>query len=148
MGKFNRSDRSGGDFKKKGFGRSGRGDRSDFGPRPSMHQAICSECGNPCEVPFKPTGEKPVYCNDCFRSKRDGGFKYQSSAPAKSFSAPTISKDQLESLNSKLDQIIKLLSATEKPQTEESSAKSVKAVKVKKTEKKVKAPKAASKKKK
>lgn len=39
--------------------------------RPSMHKAVCSACGRDCEVPFKPTGDKPVFCNECFRSKRN-----------------------------------------------------------------------------
>jgi len=34
-----------------------------------MHKAICSECGKKCEVPFKPTGDKPVLCSNCFESK-------------------------------------------------------------------------------
>jgi CxxC-x17-CxxC domain-containing protein len=38
-----------------------------------MHKATCSDCGKTCEVPFKPTGEKPVFCSDCFSSKREGG---------------------------------------------------------------------------
>ncbi len=45
----------------------GYGDR-DF-KRPEMHRAVCDECGNDCEVPFNPTGDKPVYCSDCFRTK-------------------------------------------------------------------------------
>ena len=49
-------------------GRQG-GFRSDFGPR-EMHKATCSECGKECEVPFKPTEGKPVYCKECYRSKR------------------------------------------------------------------------------
>lgn len=40
--------------------------RRDFGARPDMHKATCSDCGASCEVPFRPTGEKPVYCNNCF----------------------------------------------------------------------------------
>ncbi|PIR14050.1 hypothetical protein COV49_00170 [Candidatus Falkowbacteria bacterium CG11_big_fil_rev_8_21_14_0_20_39_10] len=36
-----------------------------------MHGAICDECGKDCEVPFKPTGDKPVYCSDCFKGKRE-----------------------------------------------------------------------------
>lgn len=36
-----------------------------------MFRATCSECGKPCEVPFRPTGDKPVFCNDCFNKKRD-----------------------------------------------------------------------------
>jgi len=34
-----------------------------------MHKAICSECGEKCEVPFKPTGDKPVFCSKCFEIK-------------------------------------------------------------------------------
>jgi CxxC-x17-CxxC domain-containing protein len=34
-----------------------------------MHNAICSECGKKCKVPFKPTGDKPVFCADCFGSR-------------------------------------------------------------------------------
>jgi len=36
-------------------------------PPREMHKAKCSDCGNECEVPFKPTQGKPVYCRDCFR---------------------------------------------------------------------------------
>lgn len=72
MGKFER----GGKF---GSGR-GRGDRGDRGDRPQMHDAICDDCGRKCQVPFRPTGDKPIYCSDCFsdhggsdRSERRGG---------------------------------------------------------------------------
>jgi CxxC-x17-CxxC domain-containing protein len=44
----------------------------DRGPV-TMHQAICSKCGKECEVPFRPTGDKPIYCNDCFGANRDRG---------------------------------------------------------------------------
>ncbi len=36
-----------------------------------MHQAICSKCGKECEIPFKPTGDRPVFCSACF--DRQGG---------------------------------------------------------------------------
>jgi len=39
------------------------------GPR-EMHKATCSECGKECEVPFKPTEGKPVYCKECFAKRR------------------------------------------------------------------------------
>ena len=39
----------------------GRDDR----PR-EMNKATCGDCGNECEVPFKPKDARPVYCNDCF----------------------------------------------------------------------------------
>ena len=64
MENFKRNNRSGG---RRNSGRfAGRNSR-----RPVMYRAVCSECGKDCEVPFKPTGDKPVFCSDCFRSKRD-----------------------------------------------------------------------------
>ena len=54
MGNFDRP-RSG------GFGARSFND----GPR-EMHKAVCSECKKECEVPFKPTEGKPVYCRDCY----------------------------------------------------------------------------------
>ena len=32
-----------------------------------MHEAVCSECGGPCLVPFKPKLGKPVYCQACWK---------------------------------------------------------------------------------
>jgi CxxC-x17-CxxC domain-containing protein len=31
-----------------------------------MYPAICANCGKETMVPFKPSGDKPVYCRDCF----------------------------------------------------------------------------------
>ena len=43
-----------------------------FNDRPrEKHKAICSDCNSECEVPFKPTEGKPVYCQDCFANHRD-----------------------------------------------------------------------------
>jgi len=36
-----------------------------------MHTANCSDCGNKCEVPFRPSGDKPVYCSTCFGAKKN-----------------------------------------------------------------------------
>ena len=63
--------RSSGGYNRDGGSRGGDrggdrgGFRGSFGPK-EMHKAICSECGNECEVPFKPTEGKPVYCKECF----------------------------------------------------------------------------------
>ncbi|MDP3882144.1 MAG: DNA-directed RNA polymerase [Nanoarchaeota archaeon] len=35
------------------------------GPR-EMHKAICSDCKQDCEVPFKPIEGKPIYCKECY----------------------------------------------------------------------------------
>ncbi len=50
------------------------GSRRDFGGPREMHKATCSECGEECEVPFKPTEGKPVYCKECFRKKKPRRF--------------------------------------------------------------------------
>ncbi len=42
----------------------------DRGPR-EMHKAVCADCKQECDVPFKPREDRPVYCKDCF-SKRKG----------------------------------------------------------------------------
>ncbi len=46
-----------------------RGGDRNFGPR-EMHKAVCDECKQECEVPFKPTEGKPVFCRECFQKKR------------------------------------------------------------------------------
>ena len=46
-----------------GFGR---------GPR-EMHKATCADCKKECEVPFKPSGDRPIYCKECFSKRRDSG---------------------------------------------------------------------------
>jgi CxxC-x17-CxxC domain-containing protein len=39
------------------------------GPR-EMFTATCSDCGREAQVPFRPNGMKPVYCSDCFSTRR------------------------------------------------------------------------------
>ena len=120
-----------------GSGR-GRGDR-DFNNRgfnrPTMHKTICSNCGKECEVPFKPTGEKPVYCRDCFREmggpdarrseERRERNEGRSNFDNRNFEhkSPDNSQYQqdLAALNVKVDKILSILTAaisTETPQTE------------------------------
>lgn len=43
----------------------------DHGPA-TMHKAICDNCGKECEVPFRPTQGKPIFCSNCFENKRGG----------------------------------------------------------------------------
>jgi len=49
------------------------------GPR-EMFSATCSSCGKEAQVPFQPSGDKPVYCSDCFQQRggnsRGGGGGY------------------------------------------------------------------------
>jgi len=34
-----------------------------------MFPAVCAECGKSTMVPFRPNGEKPVYCKDCYQPR-------------------------------------------------------------------------------
>lgn len=51
------------------FGDSRRGSFGEFRQPREMHKAVCSECHQQCEVPFKPIKDKPVYCKDCYKNK-------------------------------------------------------------------------------
>ncbi len=77
--KFNRE--KGNNFRERDLKRGGSGKRQ-FGnrdrQRPQMHEAICSDCGKKCEVPFKPTGDKPVYCSQCFSKHRESSISNSS----------------------------------------------------------------------
>ncbi len=37
-----------------------------------LHKAICADCNRECEVPFKPSGGRPVYCKECFSKRKNG----------------------------------------------------------------------------
>ena len=54
-----------------GYGGGGR----DFGAPREMHKATCSDCGQECEVPFKPSKDangnpRPVYCKNCYQNHK------------------------------------------------------------------------------
>lgn len=142
------------DFKKGGFGgRGGRdGGRFDSRPsfnrggnfggkfnggderRPDMHKATCAECSKTCEVPFRPNGEKPVYCSDCFGAMKGGNDRpdarsnfpkkeygdrndrnasYQKPEQVRENRDPRIEelKSELAKANSKLDRLMDLVRA-------------------------------------
>ena len=86
----------------RGFGRdSDRSGRSGFGRsgfEKEMHNAVCDKCGERCEVPFRPTGNKPVYCSNCFRKNE----RFESESPGQN-------RTELEKINEKLDRILKAL---------------------------------------
>jgi CxxC-x17-CxxC domain-containing protein len=45
------------------------GDKDGYADR-EMHKIKCSDCGQEAEVPFKPSGDRPVYCKDCYQKHR------------------------------------------------------------------------------
>lgn len=50
-----------------------RGTDSRGFAKPELHNATCADCGNACQVPFKPNGRKPIYCSNCFKKDGNGG---------------------------------------------------------------------------
>jgi CxxC-x17-CxxC domain-containing protein len=63
-GGFGGGSRSGG-FERGGFGGGGG--------RREMFDVVCAECGKDTQVPFQPSGNRPVYCSDCFSRQGGGG---------------------------------------------------------------------------
>ncbi len=39
-----------------------------------IYSVNCASCGKQAQVPFKPTGDRPVYCRDCYMKQRRGGM--------------------------------------------------------------------------
>ncbi len=46
-------------------GRGGNGFRER-----TFTRVVCAECNKECEIPFKPSGDRPVYCKECFSKRR------------------------------------------------------------------------------
>lgn len=91
-----------GDFEERdGFEERRGGRRFDRGSQ-GMHDVVCAKCGKDCQVPFKPTTDKPVFCNDCFRSTGGRNDAGPSSGPT---------QDQFKKLNAKLDKILEILNS-------------------------------------
>jgi CxxC-x17-CxxC domain-containing protein len=61
-----RGDTGGGSY----AGGSGGGSYAGGYGQREMFTATCDSCGGQARVPFKPTGSKPVYCSDCFSTRR------------------------------------------------------------------------------
>ena len=73
----------------------GRGDsfRPKYGDREvkPMFKAVCAQCSKDCEVPFRPSGNKPVLCSYCFEDQKAGGGG--GARPARRSERPSYSKD-------------------------------------------------------
>jgi CxxC-x17-CxxC domain-containing protein len=124
-GGFNRRDGGQSNFSRKKWGGSSGKNRSSV----AMYQAVCDQCGKSCEVPFRPTEGKPVYCNTCFRERREAennrmGDRFPQKnvnsyeTPVKTNIESNISKgnndelkEQLGVLNVKMDRLIKTVEA-------------------------------------
>ena len=46
-------------------------DGGSFGQPRQMYPATCAACNKETEVPFEPKGDRPVYCSDCYRKRKE-----------------------------------------------------------------------------
>ena len=139
---FNRDNRSSEDSPRfaGGPGRGGFRPRPSFGGRPrfndrgsdrgpvEMHSAVCDNCGKNCEVPFRPTSGKPVYCSSCFENQRGSSDSGSSRNSGRYEERPERSDNGLAEINAKLDNILRLLES-QKPIEKEKKPAKIKEVK-------------------
>ena len=85
----------GNEMSRKFVGKSNRGERE-------MFEAVCDDCGNDCEVPFRPIEGKPIRCRNCFGHEETGAR-----------SGSSMTSEQFATLNTKLDAILKMLKELE-----------------------------------
>ena len=64
-----------------------------------LYEAICADCSKVCEVPFKPTEDRAVYCKECFARRKFGNRNKPGvpvltpvAMPSKAFSKPQASQ--------------------------------------------------------
>ena len=142
--------RGGGVFRGSSFGggsKFGRGGNGGGFRQSEMFSTTCAECHKTCEVPFRPNGEKPVYCSDCFRNKggasdfpqrdnrgesrgRDFAKREFSPSPRPQFDGGNTAdlKKQLDSMSSKLDRLMEMVMKNSSPVLQVSASKRVDAV--------------------
>lgn len=104
-----------------------------------MFSAVCDDCGRNCEVPFRPTGARPVLCSSCFEAK-NGPRPQRSARPddntrvrrferdgspietreEKDNRNISMLRDEIMKLNEKMDKLVEALSA---PKAEEKPKK-------------------------
>lgn len=117
----------GGGYQKRSGSGSKYGSKKPYnGERKQMHDATCSTCGADCKVPFRPSGDRPILCSQCFEQKNEGGFsgterRFESRDRKPSFDrkAPMVHnrpdpqiaelKGELRTMHSKLDRIMQML---------------------------------------
>lgn len=93
------------------FRSSGSRDSRDFEPKrfPRNRRDVkktrvkCDSCGVECEVPFNPTSNKPVYCDDCFKKPAKSSKSNDNQIVIDNL------EEELELVNKKLEKIMTFL---------------------------------------
>jgi CxxC-x17-CxxC domain-containing protein len=151
-----------------GHGKFGGAKRNDFHGEghnrrersfdaPQLFAAVCSDCGKGCEVPFRPSAEKPVYCSACFgKKKHDGERDSRDGARVPEFKKETAKvhfekpvrfdsdekygalTKQLVTLESKVNMILEIMSTHKSHTKEVAPEKTAEGTKAKAVKKEVK----------
>jgi CxxC-x17-CxxC domain-containing protein len=53
--------------------RYGKGKQGNSFRERNFTKVLCTTCKKECEVPFKPSATRPVYCRECLSKRQDGG---------------------------------------------------------------------------
>lgn len=117
------------DFGPRSFGSRSGGFTDKYATRPQLFRATCAECGDECQVPFKPNGSKPILCGNCFkkddsrkpmRTER-GAFgrpKFgESRMPASRPADTGRLEERLEELSMKLDRVLREIESLKESQS-------------------------------
>ncbi len=95
-----------------GFGGGNRFSKRSWDGQKEMHKAVCAKCQKSCEVPFRPSGDRPVYCHDCFDKTKSntptgGNFSRNegSTFPKREFNAPSAPQQDRNGGNKQLEEI-------------------------------------------
>jgi CxxC-x17-CxxC domain-containing protein len=70
--------------------------------------AVCSKCGKACQVPFRPSNTRPVYCKDCFGAPQSAKEKSNSFPIHEGKSVADLTR-QIAAMNTKIDTMLRIL---------------------------------------
>jgi CxxC-x17-CxxC domain-containing protein len=92
------------------FSGRGGGFRSrDSSGKQEMFRVVCASCGEKCEVPFRPTDDRPVYCRDCYKKQNSSRHAQDRDAKRSYSNSSGSSSAELADINAKLDKILNIL---------------------------------------
>src|SRR3989344_5240829 len=113
------------------------GNRSSFGDdrKSEVFKATCADCQKQCEVPFRPSGDRPVFCSDCFGEKRGASEDTRSNFESRSTYRAAAQKEAVqpvvaevvaeETVAPKAKKVAKKTAAEKKPAKKVASKKAV-----------------------
>jgi CxxC-x17-CxxC domain-containing protein len=126
----NKKDNGNDRYSKKPFDRRNFCDRHDRSRQ--LYKVTCDECGKECQVPFRPTAGKPIYCDDCFGKKKGMKSNYSTNEITEKYKKM---ENQMNLMHTKLDQILNFLQPVDEKKIISEEPKKKEDKKVKKSQK-------------